>query len=150
MAVLLETQLLVLTSYVDNEKAFTKKALTEQPTNECVWSLPNVIGIMTGTGCYSGFMPWKISWRLRFGKNSSSDFMPKKVGFKKKKKKKTFPCLHLSSNESLVWVNISEEDGGNTANNTVERIFTDVTQFYIGEHLNIFSKYFIIIQYAYK
>ena len=47
----------------------------------------------------------------------------------------------------FVWVNISVED---TVDNTVEGIFSDVTQFYIYEHLNTFSKYFIIIQYAYK
>ena len=33
---------------------------------------------------------------------------------------------------------------------TIEGIFSDVTQFYIGEHLNTFAKYFIIIHYAYK
>ena len=34
--------------------------------------------------------------------------------------------------------------------NIIESIFSDVTQFYIYEHLNTFSKYLIIIQYAYK
>ena len=33
---------------------------------------------------------------------------------------------------------------------TIEGIFSDVTSFYIDEHLNTFSKYFIIFQYAYK
>ena len=41
---------------------------------------------------------------------------------------------------------MSEEDSGNT----IEGIFSDVTQCYIGEHLNKFSEYFIIIQYAHK
>ena len=35
-----------------------KKVLTrEQPTNSSVWSLPNVIGSMTGTGCYGQMRP---------------------------------------------------------------------------------------------
>ena len=38
-------------------------------------------------------------------------------------------------------MNISEED----RDHTIEGIFSDVTPFYIGEHLSTFSKYFIII-----
>ena len=45
----------------------------------------------------------------------------------------------MSSNESLVF----------TVDNTIEGIFSSMKQFYIGENLNIFSKYFII-KYAYK
>ena len=44
-------------------------------------------------------------------------------------------------------VKISVDD---TVDNTVEGIFSGVRQFYIYEHLNKFSKYFIFIQYAYK
>ena len=52
-----------------------------------------------------------------------------------------------------IWVNFSEwKDSGNTVDNTIAGFFSDVTQFYIGEHLNTFSKYIIIIifRYAYK
>ena len=52
----------------------------------------------------------------------------------------------MSSNEFLIWVNIYVED---SIDNTIEGIFSDVTQFYIDEHLNTFLNYFIIIQYAY-
>ena len=44
----------------------------------------------------------------------------------------------IGSNESLIWVNIYEEY---TIDNTIEGMFSDVTQFYISEHLNTFSKY---------
>ena len=54
---------------------------------------------------------------------------------------------YSTSNEFLICANISVED---TVDNTVEGIFSDVTQFYIYEHQNTFSKYFIIIQNAYK
>ena len=37
-----------------------------------------------------------------------------------------------------------------TIDNTQKGIFSDVTQFYIYEHRTRFSKYFIIIQYAYR
>ena len=50
---------------------------------------------------------------------------------------------------NLIWINISEENS-NTVDNTIEGIFSDVTQSNIGEHLNTFSQYFIIIHYAYK
>ena len=57
--------------------------------------------------------------------------------------------LWMSSNESLTWVNISEEDSGNTVDNIRESVFSDVTQFYIGQHLNTFSKccgyYYVLI-----
>ena len=46
-------------------------------------------------------------------------------------------------------VNISEEDSENTFGFT-EGIFIVVTPFYISDHLNAFSKYFIVIQYAYE
>ena len=38
------------------------------------------------------------------------------------------------------YFNISEEDSGNTIDNIIESIFSDVTQFYIDKHLNTFSK----------
>ena len=55
---------------------------------------------------------------------------------------------YISSRSSLVYsrVNISGEDSENIFGSNIEGIFIDVTPFYTSEHLNIFSKYFIIIQ----
>ena len=58
--------------------------------------------------------------------------------------------LWWCSNESLIWVNIYEEDRENTINSIKEGIYSDVTRFYIGEHPKTSSKYCIIIEYAYK
>ena len=58
-------------------------------------------------------------------------------------KKNILRCLHLNRRFPLPrqWKAIE---------NTIEGIFSDIAPFYIDKHLNTFSNYFIIIQYAYK